>query len=157
MPQPFIQTRTHPSAMRILLLLIGLVLLGDAHAETPSDALEIAYQAARTTYRARHYEEAANMLEALLKTHPDCARCAHLLGKSYGRLAQRANWLSAMDLARKTCNAFELAVRLDPEDEGALEDLVRYYRAAPEFLGGGADKARNLEQKLRELQARHPD
>ena len=140
--------------MRILLLLIGFILLGEAHAETRADALESAYQAARKTYRAHHYEDAVRMLEAILQNHADCARCAHLLGKSYGRLAQRANWVSAMGLARKTCSALELAVRLDPEDEGAVEDLLRYYHAAPEFLGGGADKAKLMEQRLRELQAR---
>ncbi len=154
MRQPFIATRTHPSAMRILLLLISFVLLGNAYAEAPPAAYESAYQNARKTYRARHYEDAVRMLEALLQTYPDCARCAHLLGKSYGRLAQRANWLSAMDLARKTCDALELAVRLDPEDEGSVEDLLRYYRAAPEFLGGGTNKARAMEQRLRELQAK---
>ena len=155
MPQPSISTRTHPSAMRIVLLLIGLVLLGNVCAEEPADALENAYQAARQTYRAHHYDDAVRMIEALLLTHPDCARCAHLLGKSYGRLAQRANWLSAMEFARKTCNAFELAVRLDPENEDTMEDLIRYYRAAPGFLGGGRDKAKALEQRLRELQTKH--
>jgi len=154
---PSIPARTHPSAMRILLLLIGFVFLADAHAETAPDGLETAYQAARKTYRARHYQDAVRMLEALLQTHPDCARCAHLLGKSYGRLAQRANWLSAMELARKTCSALELAVRLDPDDEGSVEDLLRYYHAAPAFLGGGADKAKVMEQRLRELQARDAD
>ena len=138
--------------MRILLLLIGLLLLGAAGAEPPRTALESAYQAARKTYRAHHYDDAVQMLEALLRTHADCARCAHLLGKAYGRLAQRANWLSAMDLARKTCSALELAVRLGLDDEGAIEDLARYYRAAPAFLGGGQDKAKVLEQRLRALQ-----
>lgn len=155
MRQLFIQIRAFPSAMRTLLLFIAVALLGEAHADTAPNALETAYQAARKTYLAHHYEDAVRMLEALLASHADCARCAHLLGKSYGRLAQRANWLSAMGLARKTCAAFERAVQLDPEDEGALEDLIRYYRAAPEFLGGGADKAQLMEQKLRELQARH--
>ncbi len=137
--------------MRLVLLLLGLILLGDAQAEGAAAPYENEYQDARKNYRARHYQDAVRMLEALLKVHPDCARCAHLLGKSYGRLAQRANWLSAMDLARKTCAAFELAVRLDPNDEGAIEDLIRYYRAAPEFLGGGVDKAKRMEQRLKNL------
>ena len=154
MRQPFIATRTHPLAMRIVLLLISFALLGNAHAETPPAAYESAYQNARKTYHAHRYQEAVRMLEALLRTYPECARCAHLLGKSYGRLAQRANWLSAMDLARKTCDALELAVRLDPENEGSVEDLLRYYRAAPAFLGGGADKAKGMEQRLRDLQAK---
>lgn len=139
--------------MRLVLLLLGLILLGDARAEAAAPPYESDYQAARKSYRARHYEDAVRMLEALHKTHPDCARCAHLLGKSYGRLAQRANWLSAMDFARKTVSAFELAVRLDPNDEGAIEDLIRYYRAAPEFLGGGVDKAKRMEQRLKDLHA----
>lgn len=141
--------------MRILLLLFGLLLVGPALAETPPDALESAYRAAHKTYRAHHYEAAIQMLETLLRAHADCARCAHLLGKAYGRLAQRANWLAAMDLARKTCGALELAVRLGPEDEGAIEDLISYYRAAPAFLGGGQDKADVLEQRLRALQSKH--
>lgn len=155
MPQPFIATRTHPSAMRILLLLIGFILLGEAHAETSADALESAYQAARKTYRAHHYEDAVRMLEALLQSHADCARCAHLLGKSYGRLAQRANWVSAMGLARKTCSALELAVRLDPEDaKGCGSKICCAITMLRPNLGGGADKAKAMEQRLRELQAR---
>lgn len=137
--------------MRTCLLLIGLLIVGDVRSEPPKDALELSYQAARKTYRAHRYEDAVRMLEALMQSHADCARCAHLLGKAYGRLAQRANWLSAMDLARKTCSALELAVRLDPNFEKAIEDLLSYYRAAPEFLGGGRDKAKVLEQRLREL------
>lgn len=137
--------------MRTLLLLIGVLVFGNVQSEPGTDALEISYQAARKIYRARHYDEAVRMLEALMQTNPDCARCAHLLGKAYGRLAQRANWLSAMELARKTCSALELAVRLNPNGERAIEDLLSYYRAAPEFLGGGRDKAKVLEQRLQVL------
>lgn len=137
--------------MRTLLLLIGVLIFGNVQSEPATDALEISYGAARKVYRARHYNEAVRMLEALMQSSPDCARCAHLLGKAYGRLAQRANWLSAMELARKTCTALELAVRLDPNGERAIEDLLNYYRAAPEFLGGGRDKAKVLEQRLQEL------
>lgn len=137
--------------MRSLLLLIGVLVLGNVPSEPATDALEISYQAARKIYRAHHYDEAVRTLEALMQFNPDCARCAHLLGKAYGRLAQRANWLSAMELARKTCSALELAVRLDPNGERAMEDLLNYYRAAPEFLGGGRDKAKVLEQRLHEI------
>ena len=140
--------------MRTFVLLIGLLIFGNVQSETPPDALEISYQAARKTYRAHHYKDAVRLLEALLQSHADCARCAHLLGKAYGRMAQHANWLSAMDLARKTCSALELAVRLGPDDERAIEDLLSYYRAAPEFLGGGQDKAKALEQRLSELRSK---
>lgn len=141
---------------RLVLLAVPLALLhGTARAAAPDTAaLEADYQAVRAIYKAHRYEEAARAGEALLTKYPDCGRCAHLLGKSYGRLAQRANWLAAMDLAKKTCTAFELAVKLDPQDDGALEDLIRYYRAAPGFLGGGQDKAEALEKRLAALKAR---
>ena len=140
--------------MRTILLLIATVLFNGAQAEPATDPLDSAYEAARKTYRAHHYADAVRAVEALLLTHPDCARCAHLLGKSYGRLAQRANWLSAMDLARKTCSGLELAVRLAPQNADYIEDLLRYYRAAPEFLGGGKDKARAMAERLAALQAK---
>ena len=152
MPQLF-TALTPPPAMRIILLLIAIFLFNAAQAEPGADPLDSAYEAARMTYRAHRYEDAVRALEALLLTHPDCARCAHLLGKGYGRLAQRANWLSAMDLARKTCSGLELAVRLAPQNADYIEDLLRYYRAAPEFLGGGKDKARTMAQRLAALQA----
>ena len=137
-----------PVPMRTLALLFGIILAGVARAESTAADVDAAYEVAHRAYHARRYTEAAGLLEALLKTAPTCARCAHLLGKSYGRLAQRADWITAMSLARKTCKALELAVELDPSDDGAVDDLMRYYRSAPGFLGGGSDKLKALEQRL---------
>mgnify|MGYP000974083667 CR=1 FL=1 len=84
--------------MKRPVLLVALLVLCrvPARADAPDPAvLEADYQAVRAVYKAHHYEQAARAAEALLKKYPDCGRCAHLLGKSYGRLAQRANWLSA--------------------------------------------------------------
>ena len=139
---------------RLAYLTLLCATLFAAQARADDDAPEADYQAVRAIYKARRYEAAAHAAEALVARHPDCARCAHLLGKSYGRLAQRANWLAAMDLAKKTCASFERAVALDPENDGALEDLIRYYRAAPGFLGGGADKAEVMEKRLAALKAK---
>jgi predicted Zn-dependent protease len=108
------------------------------------------YDAALHAYESGQYAAAAALLEQQLGQQPGCARCAHLLGKSYGRLAERAGWLEAISLARKTCSALEQAVELAPHDREALSDLIEYYRAAPAFLGGNRDKADALERRLRE-------
>jgi len=132
----------------LALCLLVLLHVGAVVADQGPDDSAAARARAQQAYAAERYADAVRMLEEALAIEPDCAGCAHLLGRSYGRLAERANWLDALDLARKTQRALELAVRLAPDDNAAVADLIRYYRAAPGFLGGSAEKARQLEQRL---------
>ncbi|MCP5200853.1 MAG: hypothetical protein H6977_12630 [Gammaproteobacteria bacterium] len=139
---------------RLLTVVLLAALAGGARAELgASDAIP-GYLLALRAYETSEFSRAVELLEAAMTVEPDCARCAHLLGKSYGRLAERAGWIEAMSLARKTVAALEQAVELAPNDVEALEDLLRYYRAAPEFLGGGADKAEAVERRLRDVSGR---
>lgn len=134
---------------RILLLLGVLAGPGQALALSADDA-NATFIAALRAYEAARYDEATRLFNAVLEQQPDCARCAHLLGRSYGRLAEKAHGLNALGLARKTRDALELAVRLDPDDPDAIGDLIKYYRKAPGFLGGSLEKARALEERLRD-------
>ena len=134
----------------LLLTCLGwLLVAATAHADTI--APETALASADAAYAAGQYAAAAELLETALTAHPDCARCAHLLGKSYGRQAEQAGWFDAMRLARQACAMFERAVALAPQDRDALEDLMRFYREAPAFLGGGDDKARAIALRLATL------
>ncbi len=139
--------------LRIPALLIAMVVAMATSYGTPAattvDTASPTFVAGLRAYEGGHYDEAVRLLSAAMVIEPTCARCAHLLGRSYGRLAERARGLRALGLARKTCDALELAVQLDPDEPSALEDLIRYYRAAPGFLGGSVEKARQLEQRLR--------
>lgn len=134
--------------MRHLSITLAALLACSAHAElTPAEAPS-GFVVGLRAYEAGDYLQAAQVLEAVVGTDPDCARCAHLLGRSYGRLAEQARGVTALGFARKTRDALERAVELDPDDPQALADLIRYYRAAPGFLGGSAEKARLLEERL---------
>ena len=135
--------------LRTLALLMTMTASNASFAATAVDTASPTFVAGLRAYEGGRYEEAARLLSAGLAIEPTCARCAHLLGRSYGRLAERARGLRALGLARKTRDALELAVQLDPDEPRALEDLIRYYRAAPGFLGGSREKARQLEQRLR--------
>ena len=95
------------------------------------------------------------MLEKAVESEPTCAECVHQLGRAYGRVAEKASWITAISFAKKSRIAFESAVELDPFNAQALEDLIRFYRDAPGFLGGDDDKADSLERRLRELLASH--
>ena len=79
------------------------------------------------------------------------ARYHHLLGMSYGRMAEQSHWLKAVPLARRTRQALERAVALDPSFLDAHRDLETYYRTAPAFLGGSTEKADALRLHIESL------
>lgn len=134
--------------MRLLTFTLALCLTAVAHAGIEDADTNGAFLAGLRAFESGEFETAVEILEQVLRVEPDCGRCAHVLGRSYGRLAEQASWFSAMGLAEKTRDALEQAVRLDPTNIAAIEDLIRYYRAAPGFLGGSAEKARKLERRL---------
>lgn len=146
--RPFLPLTAGPPMRPLLVTALLLALAPAGFAFERTDATTLFASAARA-YEDGHYEAAARLFEQVIGLEPDCARCAHLLGRSYGRLAEQAGWLEAIELAKKTRIALELAVELAPEDPEALRDLIRYYRQAPSFLGGSDSKAEALERRLR--------
>jgi tetratricopeptide (TPR) repeat protein len=75
------------------------------------------------------------------------------LGQAYGEKASHASMFSAYPLARKTQKEFETAVSLDEHNYEAAQNLVEYDCTAPGVVGGGADKAQPIIQKLMTLDA----
>jgi Flp pilus assembly protein TadD len=73
------------------------------------------------------------------------------LGRTWGRRAEAASPLTAPSAASKARQFFELAVRLDPRNQEAVNDLFDYYLNAPGMLGGGLDKAAKVAQHIAEL------
>ena len=116
-------------------------------------ATETLYQQGRRYVVQGNYTEAITVMEKAIEMEPDNAHYHHLLGKSYGRLAQQSNWFSAIRLAKKTLHAFERAVELDPSNIEALSDLMEYYKQAPSFLGGHEKKAQQIEERILQLEA----
>ncbi len=138
--------------MRFMLLM--MLILPAAHASADSDvASDSVIDQAAAHYAAANYDLAIELLETAVQADPGCAACAHQLGRAYGRLAENVNWIAAVRLAKKSRLAFENAVELDPHNAQALEDLIRFYRDAPGFLGGDEEKANNLDSRLRRLRA----
>ena len=83
-----------------------------------------------------------------MRAAPSVSQHHHWLGKTYGRLAERAPWWRALGLAHKTRESLERAVALDGEDADALFSLMVFYRSAPGFVGGNEVKARAIERRL---------
>jgi len=70
------------------------------------------------------------------------------LGRSLGEKANKASFLSAYSLAKRTRAELEKAVQLNPRNAEALADLGEFYEAAPGVVGGGIEKAQGVAAKL---------
>jgi len=110
------------------------------------------YQQALSLYDRAQFDEAAGALQQAIAQQPACSLFHHWLGKAYGRQAEQASWFAAMGLARRTGQALEHAVELDPNNLAALHDLARFYVEAPGFLGGDEAGAETLRQRIAELE-----
>lgn len=104
-------------------------------------------------YAREDFKAAVNLLEQAVEAHPKDANAHLWLGRAYGRRAERANWFSALGLAKKTVASFERAVELDGKNREALEALLDYYISAPGIVGGGADKAEPIADRIANLSA----
>ncbi|MCU1329618.1 MAG: Tetratricopeptide 2 repeat protein [Bryobacterales bacterium] len=90
------------------------------------------------------YKKAVDVLEKAVQLDPNDSMRWTWLGRAYGRRAETSFALNALPLANKTREAFERAVKLDPKNSEAVNDLFEFYIEAPGMVGGGHDKARNL-------------
>lgn len=148
-------TEARALAMRVLRgVVVLLATVAPMHASTSAgDAVAIAQALARAhaLYAQQHYREAIDALEALAESAPPDARVHLLLGKAHGRLAEQAPWHRAMIHARRCGAELARAVELDPRNRDALAALARFYEEAPALVGGGADKAAPLRERLQAL------
>lgn len=102
----------------------------------------------RNYYMLADFEKASSYLKKALAAQPSNSEYADWLGRSYGKRAQTSNFLHAPLFASKARKSFERAVQLNPKNTYALSDLFHYYLEAPEFLGGGYDKAASIAERM---------
>ncbi len=70
------------------------------------------------------------------------------LARALGRKAENANPFHAAFMVGDIRDAFEMAVRLDPSNWDARQDLLEFYLEAPSMFGGGVHKARDQARAL---------
>ena len=131
------------------IILLPLLLAHEALYANPE--AEKSYKTGLSHYQQEKYDLAIPALEKAVKLEPDNAEYQHILAVSYGREAERVNWFSAIDLAKKTLAHLEIAANLDKENLEILDDLMDYYREAPGFLGGNNKKADEIEALIEKL------
>ena len=120
--------------------------------DQPNPTVKEFMEQANSYYEIGDYKNASAIYEKISTMDPSNAHAFHLLGKSYGRLAQESGWLKAMGFAKRTHTAFERAANLDPSNLEITNDLIQFYTTAPGFLGGDKKKARQLQNRLLSIQ-----
>ena len=138
-------------ARRICLWLLCLCYSGLSSAETTGleDGIRLYDQAA--------YDQAVRFFEREIVKNPSDSERHHWLGKSIGRVAERAPWYEAFSLAKKSGKEMEKAVDLDPHNTAAVLSLLQFYEQAPALVGGGEDKARKLRERMLQLGISMPE
>lgn len=102
-------------------------------------------------YNSEKYKEALTELQTAVELSQSNSHYHHMLGKCHGRIAENGNWITALRHVGKTLAEFEKAVELDAGNVQALIDLEEFYRRAPGFLGGSAEKALEIRKRLESL------
>jgi tetratricopeptide (TPR) repeat protein len=118
-------------------------LLSAAIAKSP-DAPQFHYLLGRSYYEMADYTRAISSLERAVELANGNSQYHDWLGKAYGLKAEETEtlkFLTALSYARKAHHEFEIAVQLDSGNLEAQRDLIQYLSNAPEFAGGGEDKA----------------
>src|SRR5712692_8800477 len=118
-------------------------------------------QDASRLFDAGNYPQAAATLRAALEQKGQGAGAAaapdallyYWLGRAYGRKAEQIGRLSGFSMAKKTRHQFEEAVRLNPSNLAAQQDLIEFYLRAPGIVGGGEDKAQKQVEALAAVDA----
>lgn len=109
--------------------------------EAEPDSAKYRYFLGAIALKRNDTDDAINQLEKATALAPGNSDYFAELGAAYGRAATKASVFSQMSYAKKCVAALEQAVQLNPDNLGARNGLVSYYRQAPGFLGGGMPKA----------------
>lgn len=126
--------------MRIVftaLAMAGLMVAADSLPAGPG-------QQGKDCFTSADFKCATGALEKAAAANPESSTIQMWLGRAWGRRAELASPLSAFSYAKKSRVAFENAVRLDPHNGEAADDLFTFYMQAPGMVGGGVEKARAL-------------
>jgi len=113
----------------------------------PTDA-ESANLLCRAYFSLEQWDRAESSCKRAIALDPGNGSYHRWLGHVYGEKADRASFLTAVGLARKTREELERAVVLNPGDIDARVDLAEFYIEAPGIVGGGEDKARTQAKQI---------
>jgi tetratricopeptide (TPR) repeat protein len=93
-------------------------------------------------------EAPPKLAEKAVALAPNVAKFHRQMAEVIGVMAQQANMLRQLMLARRFQHEIDAALALDPKDLQALRDLMEFYLLAPGIVGGDQEKARSTAARI---------
>lgn len=101
----------------------------------------------------RNLEEAESLLAKAVKIKPDNADYQHWYATASCNMASNASMFSALGYAKRCKKAYEKALELAPDNPRSYIALGSYYAQAPGMAGGDKQRALELAQQLKTIDA----
>ncbi len=121
-------------------------------AQNPNDA-RTACLLAKVKGNFNDLDAALKLAEKGVTLDPRSAACHFVLAETVGTIAERANVLRQIGLAKRFKKEIDATLALDPKHLDALFDLLRYYTLAPGIMGGDKQKAGATLHLIRQIDA----
>jgi tetratricopeptide (TPR) repeat protein len=122
----------------------------DVRAEAEAKA---AFERGRAAHNAGKTDEAVSAFERAVALDPTSSLYHLWLGHAYSRQLRTAGFLRQPFIARRSGEAYHMAVNLDPTSIDASEGRLDFLLGAPGIVGGGIDKARAEAARIVTLDA----
>jgi tetratricopeptide (TPR) repeat protein len=116
--------------------------------ESSKDYGAAQYYLGRIAYDKKEYEDAVDYLKVATEKNPTAAEYFNWLGDSYAGVGSNSSVFTQMSVGPKAIRAWEKAADLNPKIINARVSLVDSYIIAPEFMGGGEDKAKAVAEEV---------
>ncbi|MFL6199460.1 MAG: tetratricopeptide repeat protein [Thermoanaerobaculia bacterium] len=123
----------------------------EPYAASHPKSAAVAFYLGRIFLEEKETEKAVDWLERAAGLDPGNSDLHRWLARAYGVAAQSANPVAQTRYAREAKAALDKAVRLDPKNLRAREDLIQFHLNSPEFLGGSVEQARQHAEEMRKL------
>jgi tetratricopeptide (TPR) repeat protein len=119
-------------------------------AASPNDAQAL-FLLSRVKFAFGDVNAAVSLCEKAIALDAHQAAYHKQLFEYVGTQAQKAGVLRQMGLARRAKKEADTALSLNPNDPETLEGLMQYLWQAPGFVGGDKNKAREMAQRIHEI------
>jgi tetratricopeptide (TPR) repeat protein len=138
----------------IVCLIVGAAAGASARQAKDSSAeAKAAFDCGKAAHNAGNTDEAVRCFERAVALDSRSSLYHMWLGHAYSRQLSSAGFLRKPFIARRSGEAYNMAVTLDPTSVDAAEARLDFFLGAPGIVGGGLDKAQAEATRIATLDA----